>query len=69
MEGYDPLPLDKSVQCLKGTNDIALNDETMQKAIEYWLNETVFRAPVKVYGITQNRQTEVYTVSFEPLEK
>lgn len=59
-------PAGQPIPQLQGANDLVLNQETMEKAVEYWLNATVFMASVKVYSIIFHKQSETYTVGFEP---
>lgn len=40
---------------MKGNNTLELNHATMQQALEYWLNETQFKAPVQVSKISIKR--------------
>lgn len=62
---FSPAP----IQPMQGSNELVLSDETMQRAVEYWLNANVLRSPVRVYGIVYDRKSETYEVVFEPRDK
>ena len=38
---------------LSGSNIIKINQDTMQQAIEYWLNNVVLRKPVTVSSVKE----------------
>ena len=53
---------------MTGNNELRLNQATMVKAIEYYLNEVVFAtgSEVEVKEVVWDYTNSVYTVSFGP---
>ena len=48
---------------LLGSNIIRINQNTMQQAIEYWLNNVVLRKPVSVSNVEERPNDHVFEIS------
>lgn len=52
---------------MKGNNTIIFNHATMQAAVEYYLNNMVFKSPIRVVKVFENNDNG-FDVSVEELD-